>query len=251
MSLGNALAERLGLLRSLAIYRGIPGRARRLWRFYTPWVKPGDLCFDIGAHVGNHASCWRTLGAHVVALEPQPRFARYLRHRFAGDPQVTVLEAAVGAVPGRAQLQLSPLTPTVSTLAADWAQRVAQAESFRRVRWEPGPEVEVTTVDALVARYGVPAYVKIDVEGHEAEVLRGLSQPLAALSFEFIPATIEAACGCVERLASLGEYRFNWSIGERYQLEEPAWLGAAAMRDQLVGMGRDAPSGDVYARLVD
>lgn len=241
--------ERLaGIARSLAIYYGVPLRARRMARLYAQFVAPGALCFDLGAHAGNRVRCWRRLGARVVAVEPQPDFVRILERLFGRDPAVSIVAAAVGRAPGAAELLVSERTPTVTTLSREWIARVGASPSFRGVAWRPGPTVPVTTLDALVARFGAPAFAKIDVEGSELAVLEGLTQPLPALSFEYLPAAREIALGCIDRLAALGRYRFNWSRGETHRLVEPAWLGAQAMRERLGALAADAGSGDVYAR---
>lgn len=241
--------ERLaGIARSLAIYHGLPWRARRLARLYAPFVTPGALCFDVGAHAGNRVRCWRRLGARVVAVEPQADFVRLLERLFGSDPAVTIVAAAVGRAEGMAELLVSERTPTVTTLSREWIDRVGTDPSFRGVAWTRGPAVPVTTLDALAARFGPPAFVKIDVEGFELEALAGLTRPVPALSFEYLPAAREVALGCIERLAGLADYRFNWSIGETHRLVEAEWLDAAAMRARLAGLAARAGSGDVYAR---
>jgi FkbM family methyltransferase len=242
-----SLARVAGLARSLALYHGIPFRARRLARLYAPFLAPGALAFDVGAHAGNRVGAFRRLGARVVAVEPQPDFARLLRTLYGRDPQVVILEAAVGATPGEARLLVSERTPTVTTLSADWARRVAADPSFRGVSWSPGAHVPVTTLDALVAAHGRPDFVKLDVEGSEAEALAGLSAPVPALSFEYLAAAREVALACVDRLAALGRYEYNWSAGERQRLAAPRWLEPDAIRAVLRGL--TAGSGDVYARL--
>ncbi|MFZ5555992.1 MAG: FkbM family methyltransferase [Pseudomonadota bacterium] len=238
----------LGIARSLAMYYGNPRKARRMAGFYSAFVARGSLAFDIGAHAGNRVRCFRRLGARVVAVEPQPDFARLLRFLFRGDPDVTVVEAAVGATAGSARLQVAERTPTVSTLSLRWAARVGQDPSFRGVSWAEGPEVEVTTLEALIVRYGAPGFVKIDVEGLEADVLRGLGRPLPALSFEYLPAARDVALACVDRLESLGRYRYNWSAGETHRLAAPEWLDAAVIRNLLRRPPAGAGSGDIYAR---
>jgi hypothetical protein len=89
--------------------------------------------------------------------------------------------------------------------------------------------------------------VKIDVEGFEAEVLAGLTTPVRALSFEYLPAARTVALECIDRLTALGRYRYNWSPGESHRLTEPRWLDSARMRAWLAELPPDAPSGDVYA----
>lgn len=241
----------LGMLRSLAIYHGVPWRAGQLRRFYAPFVPRGGLAFDVGAHAGNRVRAFRALGARVVAVEPQPDFVRLLHRLFGRDAAVTVLPVALGATVGRAQLLASERTPTVSTLSADWAQRAGATPGFSGVRWQPTATVEVSTLDALVARHGRPDFIKIDVEGFEQQVLQGLTEPVPALSFEYLPALREMALACLDRVESLGRCRYNVSVGERLRLLHAQPLDADALRAWLQGLPEDAPSGDVYARLVE
>ena len=245
----HSILNAFGLVRSLAIYHGVPGRARRMRAFYAPFVPPGSLCFDVGAHVGNRTRCFRALGARVVAIEPQPDCAALLARFFGHDPGVTVLRTALGDAPGRATLMENRRNPTVGTLDVDWVRQARDVAGFETQRWHEGAEVEVTTLDALIATHGVPAFVKIDVEGFEAAVLRGLSQPVPALSFEVLPALRERAFECLDRLDALGRYEFEWSTGERRRLERGGWVASGAMRDWLHALPADAPSGDVYARI--
>jgi hypothetical protein len=117
------------------------------------------------------------------------------------------------------------------------------------VRWNERIPVTVTTLDALIAHYGLPAFCKIDVEGYELEVLKGLSQPIPALSFEYLPACLDTARHCIAHLASLGTYAFNWSVGEAQCLRSAAWLDAEAMYARLMTFTPAEGSGDIYARL--
>ena len=84
-------------------------------------------------------------------------------------------------------------------------------------------------MDALIARYGVPAFAKIDVEGCEPAVLGGLSQPLPALSFEFHPHLLEPAFLSVRRLCELADWRMNIANGEQFSCELEDWVAPAEM----------------------
>lgn len=247
-SLRARLRRAAGLARSLAIYHAIPWRHAQLRRFYAPFVPTGGLAFDIGAHAGNRVRAWRALGARVVAVEPQPDFVRLLQRLFGHDDAVVVLPIALGAAPGRASLLVSERTPTVSTLSPDWVARAAAVASFKGVRWTAGPAVEVSTLDALIARHGRPDFVKIDVEGLEPQVLAGLSQPVPALSFEYLAPMRDLALACIDRLETLGRFRYDVSIGERLRMLQPGGLDAAGMRGWLMALDPDAPSGDIHAR---
>jgi hypothetical protein len=146
---------------------------------------------------------------------------------------------------------ISERTPTVTTLSQAWVDNVRQDPGFASVKWSRGTRVEVVTLQSLVERYGKPAFVKVDVEGFEAEVLAGLSTPVRALSFEYVPVTRDIALDCIERLGALGDYCYNWSIGETHRLCSEHWLDAAGMRTLLLRLAKGAPSGDVYASLID
>lgn len=239
----------LGFGRSLVVYYGQPWRLAAMRRHYAALIRPGDLVFDIGAHVGNQSRCLAGLGAKVVAVEPQPELARWLRWLFRGDSRVTVVETALGDQAGTASLHPSPRTPTVATLSADWIEAVGSTSGFARVRWEAPLQVPVTTLDALIAAHGLPRFCKIDVEGYEARILRSLTQPIPLLSFEYVPAAIDIACEAMALLIALGDYRFNVTIGERRSFRWEAWQEAAAALRWLRARRPDERSGDVYARL--
>ncbi len=231
------------------VYYGQPWRIAALRRHYAALIRPGDLVFDLGAHVGNQSRCLAGLGARVVAIEPQPAFARWLRWLFQGDARVTVVETALGARPGTAKLCPSPRTPTVASLSPDWIASVGKATSFAGVRWAEPLEVPVTTLDALIERYGLPAFCKIDVEGYEAEILRGLSRPIPLVSFEYVPAASGVACAAAGLLAALGPYRFNLTVGERRAFRWEVWQERAVIESWLGARRPEERSGDVYARL--
>jgi FkbM family methyltransferase len=238
-----------GVLRSMRIYYGGRTHGMALDRMYGAFIRPGDLAFDIGAHVGDRVACFRRLGARVVALEPQPALARALRLLFAFDRQVTIEQAAIAREGGSVELMINIDNPTVSTASRDFVDAAKDAAGWREQRWTKSVSVPATTLDALIARHGTPIFIKIDVEGFEAEALAGLSQPVAALSFEFTTIQRDVALAAIARCEALGFKAFNAALGESRALAHPEWIAAAAITQWLSALPHEANSGDIYARL--
>jgi FkbM family methyltransferase len=245
----DALRTVRGILRSLRIYYGNRRHGPAMGRLYAQFVKPGDLVFDIGSHVGDRVAAFRRLGARVVAIEPQPALVKTLRLIYGRDPNVTIEATAIGRAAGEIELSLNIDNPTVSTASADFIAAAAGAPGWQGQTWGKRVRVPLTTIDALIARHGVPAFIKIDVEGFEAEALAGLTKPVAALSFEFTTIQRDVARACIERCGALGYARFNAVLGESQQFEFAAWIDAAALARWLDALPPEANSGDVYARL--
>jgi FkbM family methyltransferase len=164
---------------------------------------------------------------------------------------VTVLDLAVGCEEGEGSMAVSSRHPTVSTLNGDFVAAAGTASGFEHVRWDRSQRVRVVTLDALIARFGVPRYVKIDVEGAEIEVLKGLSQPVPMISVEYLPAYPDLAVALVDRLETLGLVRFNIVQGESGTFLWPAWKDGAAVKAWLEGQNPAAVSGDLFGRRAE
>jgi FkbM family methyltransferase len=236
-----------GVLRSLRLYYGDRPRRAAMVKLYAGFVASGDLVFDIGAHVGDRVAAFRALGARVVAVEPQPALARVLRLLYGRERTVTVVTAAVGRTTGETELNLNIDNPTVATASAAFMRAAADAAGWEGQRWERRVRVPVTTLDALIVAHGLPAFIKIDVEGFEAETLAGLTRVVPALSFEFTTIQRDIAFDCLARCAALGFTRFNAALGESQQFVHGQWISAADMRGWIASLPHDANSGDVYA----
>jgi len=205
------------------------------WRaiaFYRQCVRPGNLCFDIGANHGSRSVIFTLLGARTVALEPNEVLTGKLRC----FPRVTVVNKAVSDLPG-VQNMLFNRNDQISSLNPEW-----------RKNWPEFPDwiersVECVTFDSLIEQYGRPDFCKIDVEGYEAMVLAGLTQPVPMLSFEASPQSEDNLNKCLVRLDSLGVYEYNFAIGDDFQWVCPSWMESRQIAGQVT------QPGDIYARL--
>jgi FkbM family methyltransferase len=234
-----------GVMRSLGVYYGHRKRAAAMDRLYREFVRPDDLVFDVGAHVGDRIAAFRRLGARVVAVEPQPALVFTLKALYGRSADVTIEGKAVGRNPGTISMWINTDNPTISTASNDFVRAAEGAAGWEGQVWDRSIEVPVTTLDELIAAHGVPTFIKIDVEGFEEEALAGLTRRVNALSFEFTTIQREMAHACIERCVALGFVRFNAAVGESQELG--GWRPAAAIARWLDELPHAANSGDVYA----
>jgi hypothetical protein len=116
--------------------------------------------------------------------------------------------------------------------------------------WRQQLVVPIITLDSLIARFGEPAYVKIDVEGYEMDVLRGLSSQPRLLSFEFHNAELDAAYACLDRFTEDSEFNFitnpAWGYHQRFDLGK--WLSRETLKNDLSALTNGNVEGDIFVR---
>lgn len=216
---------------------------------YGRFVGKDDLCFDVGANLGNRVRAFRSLGCSVVAVEPQSFCVKALCSEFGEDSNVMIVPKALGSDQGSVELLLSE-AHVLSTVSKRFIEATSESGRFRGVEWKGRETVEMTTLDQMVAEFGVPRFLKIDVEGFEPEVLGGLSQAVEAISFEWAPEMAEEAEACIDRLCSLADYEFNYSWGESMKFARLAWIAEDQIRNLIREFsGESQMFGDIYARL--
>ena len=204
------------------------------------------LVFDVGSNVGNKAARFVAQGAGVVCFEPVPECVAELRSRFEGNPSVTIVPCGLGSSPGTLPIYVCSGETTISTFSDAWKHG-----RFNEKVWDKTVEVPVQTLDGAIADFGLPDYCKIDVEGFELSVLRGLSKPIPVLSFEFCSEGLSESAKCLDHLESLGYRRFNVGYGECSTMCHSHWLSSSEVMSELRGHPVAEVWGDIYAAQDD
>jgi len=230
-------------------HKKITEKEEKFVAFYSQFIQSGYLCFDVGANLGNRVKIFAALGGRVIAFEPQQQCFNYLDLIYRHDPNVVLVPKALGESKSEIEMLVST-SSTTSSLSQNWVQRVEKSKRFGDRTWENREIVQLTTLDAMIAEHGLPDFCKIDVEGFEDKVLSGLSQPLPCLSFEFTPEFSESTYACLEKLDTLGEFEFNYSLGESMKFTLSEWLPSSEFRIKFeTQITNDVSFGDIYARL--
>jgi len=168
------------------------------------------LIFDIGANAGDYTGDFTNWADTVVAFEPNPNLLPNLHKRFSGT-NVIVDRRALSSEIGTKQFMISDAA-TLSTFSQEWKNsgRFSQGNC-----WEIPIEVMTTTIDQAIIDYGIPDFIKIDVEGYEYEVLKGLTQclPDTIISFEWAEEDIWIS-DAITYLQSLGYTKFVSTDGD-------------------------------------
>jgi len=180
--------------------------------FYRQFIQRGDLVFDVGANVGGKTAAFLSLGARVVAVEPNPVCVELIRRNYnkaIRNSQLHLEPLAVASRVGEVSLTIFELNHEMSSGSSEfvrYAQNISN-DSAREFM------VKSITLDDLVSRYGLPDFLKVDVEGMDADALRGLSQRPRLLSFEYHTAAAvwENTCECFNQAVRLGFTEANFT----------------------------------------
>ncbi|MFN6946605.1 MAG: FkbM family methyltransferase [Cytophagaceae bacterium] len=221
----------------------------RFFAFYSKFVNEGDLCFDVGAHMGSRVDVLLKCKARIVAIEPYKPCYDYLKLKY--NNKIFLINKGVGSKKEMRKMYISD-DPTTNTFSSDWVGKVSE-NRFKGRSWKKETEMEMVSLDDLIDQYGQPSFCKIDVEGFEYEVLSGLSKVINTLSFEYtVPEDIASTKKCLEKINSLNsDYKYNYSIGESMVLALPAFLSYEDFSKELENANfLNSGCGDIYVSLL-
>lgn len=163
----------------------------------------GKLVFDCGANVGDYTKYFTDRGAKVVSIEPQINLTK----DNSNFDRAEVLNICLSDKEGEITLYECGPHHTIASCSPRWKDE----GRFKDWGWDTGRVIQATTLDNLITKYGQPDIIKIDVEGHEHSVIRGLSFKPRMLSFEYVHEFKKEAIDCIESLYKLG-FRKAWAL---------------------------------------
>jgi FkbM family methyltransferase len=207
--------------------------------FYSSFLdtrSSNHLVYDIGANKGNKVKAFLKMGFEVIAVEPERKAISTLKWRFGHNKKVTLLENGVSDKESVLTIHIAANRSGLNTVSDKWVESLEKEKSNRwhkKHDFKKKYEIKAITLDQIVQQYGIPYYIKIDVEGHEKTVLKGLKSLPAFISFETnLPEFLEETIECIQLLTALSDkILFNYSIVDKTELVN--WIPAHEMIEKI------------------
>lgn len=175
------------------------------------------LVFDIGSNIGKTAEIFSNKSEKVICFEPNPSLADHLIQKFSGK-NVIVDRRGISNGVGKKIFKISN-ADTISTFSEDW---ITNSRFSRDYIWRNEVEVETTTLNEIINQYGQPDYIKIDVEGHEFEVLTSFDTVLenTLVCFEWAEEQKEKIIKILNHIKNLGYSKFYFTEADDVTFED-------------------------------
>lgn len=179
----------------------------------------GKLLFDIGANIGAYAQARWDSGEFdkVVCIDANQTAFEKLRARFENNTHVFPIFAAASDQDNQKITFYETNSSVLSTANKDWITKPGyRFEGSTMAEVVNEVEVSTTSIDKLISFFGTPDLLKIDVEGFEETVIKGLSKTVPLLCFEWAREMSVECERTVQYLKELGFDEFSVQYGDDY-----------------------------------
>ena len=193
-------------------------------RSFLPQNKKNDLVFDIGANIGFKTNIFFRLGKKVIAFEPDQTNLIFLRGLFGNVKNIIIAPIGISSVKGAQTFFIHEKGSGFNTLNPKWKEKLETADNRWKTTYsfEGSTTIDTITLDDAIAQFGKPVYIKIDVEGHELAVVKGLSQPVHLLSVEAnLPEFLDETIAIINHLDSLDkDTTYNLTNSDQFMFDK-------------------------------
>ena len=201
------------------------------------------MCFDIGANVGYKSKLFLSLGAKVIAFEPQSQCHKTLLK--IKNLRFKLIKKAIGSVNENNKLYVGNHIE-IATLSNKFKEHFTRNNVF----WSSQESIETVTLDSQIDLFGVPDFCKIDTEGYEYEILSSLSYTIPILEFEFTDGFIDETTKCIQKLSSQDNYEYNYILNEKNSFEIIKWVDKETIITIINTLPSENLHGNIFARVI-
>jgi FkbM family methyltransferase len=186
-------------------------------------IKKNDLIFDVGCNMGNKSQEFLKFDTKIVGFEPQPKCVNMLNNIFANNSSIIIEPIGLDFFKGKSFIY-EATHHTISSMSLDFINKVKE-ERFTDCNWGKKIEIQVDTLDNMILKYGTPNYIKIDVEGYELNVLKGLSSSIENISIEFTPELCQNSIDCINYIETInGNCKYNYGYCNNNYFKYENWV---------------------------
>lgn len=206
-----------------------------------------DLIFDVGANMGRKSFIFLKLTKRVIAFEPSVNLYQFLKKRFQME-NIILFNCALGSSVSTLDLFIVEDNEAYNSLNKKHIESTATNRGIANKNNVKSTKVKVDILENFVQKFGLPKYIKIDVEGYEYEVIKGLKTPVPLLSFEVnLPEFRQEAIDTIDYLQTLSNNKYSYNFTSGFSWVSKDFLPATEAVSFLTSSSE--PYLEIYVRM--